>query len=108
MAGVRLSTTCGAHDLQIRTRPVLLVDQTRVMTRTASAPVVLVPGHWLGGWAWDEVVTRLTERGVTATAVTLPGRDPTDPHRARRTLEDQAQELERIVTAVNTLAKAGA
>ena len=28
-----------------------------------TAPIVLVPGFWLGGWAWDEVAAALRRRG---------------------------------------------
>ena len=35
--------------------------------------VILVPGLWLGGWAWDEVVEHLARDGFPAVAVTLPG-----------------------------------
>ena len=34
---------------------------------------VLVPGAWLGGWAWKKVVPLLHERGHEAQAVTLTG-----------------------------------
>ncbi|MER7756176.1 alpha/beta hydrolase [Kitasatospora sp. NPDC097643] len=34
---------------------------------------VLVPGFWLGGWAWDEVAEPLRAAGHTVHAVTLPG-----------------------------------
>lgn len=61
------------------------------------APLVLVPGHWLGAWAWDEVTAHLADRGVTGRAVTLPGADPDDPERARRTVENQAEALRAVV-----------
>jgi hypothetical protein len=32
----------------------------------ASAPIVLVPGFWLGAWAWDDVVTALRADGTTS------------------------------------------
>ena len=38
-----------------------------------SAPILLIPGYWLGAWAWDAVTARLTELGHRAEAVTLPG-----------------------------------
>jgi pimeloyl-ACP methyl ester carboxylesterase len=39
----------------------------------ASSPtIVLVPGFWLGGWAWDDVATHLRAEGFDVTAVTLP------------------------------------
>jgi len=28
-----------------------------------SAPIILVPGFWLGAWAWDEVVEQLRADG---------------------------------------------
>jgi pimeloyl-ACP methyl ester carboxylesterase len=34
---------------------------------------VLVPGMWLGGWAWDEVAARLRAAGHDARPVTLTG-----------------------------------
>jgi pimeloyl-ACP methyl ester carboxylesterase len=34
---------------------------------------VLVPGAWLGAWAWEEVAARLTAAGHRAVPVTLPG-----------------------------------
>ncbi|MFB6888274.1 alpha/beta fold hydrolase [Kitasatospora sp. NPDC056327] len=34
---------------------------------------VLVPGFWLGGWAWDAVAEPLRAAGHTVHAVTLPG-----------------------------------
>ncbi len=35
--------------------------------------VVLVPGYWLGAWAWDDVLPGLRDAGLTPHAVTLPG-----------------------------------
>ncbi|MCC8245005.1 alpha/beta fold hydrolase [Saccharothrix luteola] len=37
------------------------------------ATFVLVPGAWLGAWAWEETARALRERGHTAVAVTLTG-----------------------------------
>lgn len=36
---------------------------------------VLVPGFWLGGWAWQDVEPPLQAAGITTHAVTLPGLD---------------------------------
>ena len=58
---------------------------------------VLVPGYWLGGWAWDAVAADLRHRGHRVIAVTLPGLDPDDPHRATKTLADQADALRSAV-----------
>jgi pimeloyl-ACP methyl ester carboxylesterase len=50
----------------------------------SAAPFVLVPGYWLGGWAWDRVVPRLSAAGHDVTAVTLPGLE--SPNAARRSV----------------------
>lgn len=61
------------------------------MTTTTNDPaIVLIAGHWLGAWAWDEVLEHLTAMGRRAIPMTLPGLDETDPQRASRTLDDQA------------------
>jgi pimeloyl-ACP methyl ester carboxylesterase len=59
--------------------------------------IVLVPGHWLGGWAWDAVAEDLRNRGHRVVAVTLPGLDPDDPQRASRSLADQVEVLHQAV-----------
>lgn len=61
------------------------------------AHVVLVPGFWLGAWAWDEVVAHLTEHGVTALAVTLPGLEPDHPDRGSVGLEDHVAAIEQAL-----------
>src|SRR5437879_1369882 len=37
-----------------------------------SATIVLVHGSWHGAWAWEQVLERLSERGIDAVAVDLP------------------------------------
>jgi hypothetical protein len=59
---------------------------------------VLVPGFWLGAWAWDEVVARLREHGVTALALTLPGLEPDHPDRGSVRLEDHVAAIEQALT----------
>lgn len=56
-------------------------------------PLVLLPGYWLGGWAWDEVLRSLTERGHPAEAVTLPGLDPADTARDRVRFADHVRHV---------------
>ncbi|HTY71879.1 MAG TPA: alpha/beta fold hydrolase [Actinomycetes bacterium] len=51
-------------------------------------PIVLVPGFWLGAWAWDEVADILRAEGHDITAVTLPGLRSPDEDRARVRLAD--------------------
>jgi hypothetical protein len=58
------------------------------------AHVVLVPGFWLGAWAWDDVVAHLHEHGVTALALTLPGLEPDHPDRGSVRLQDHVAAIE--------------
>ena len=39
----------------------------------AVPPVILIPGYWLGGWAWSAVAGQLRSVGLTVTSLTLPG-----------------------------------
>lgn len=66
---------------------------------TAPAPVVLVPGFWLGAWAWDEVVEELRDAGVEARAITLPGLSPDARDRGRVTMEDHVEAIREAVEA---------
>ena len=68
-------------------------------TTTTTTTFVLVPGYWLGGWAWDAVAERLREDGFVADAVTLPGLDPsTDGDPGAVTLDDHVAS---VVAAVH-------
>ena len=69
-------------------------------SQTPTSPsIVLVPGYWLGSWAWDAVAAELRDRGHHITAITLPGLDPDDADRASRTLAQQADALRAAVDA---------
>jgi pimeloyl-ACP methyl ester carboxylesterase len=59
----------------------------------SSAPIVLVPGFWLGAWAWDEVVDLLRADGHDVTALTLPGLDSPDADRSAITIEDHVDAI---------------
>jgi pimeloyl-ACP methyl ester carboxylesterase len=70
------------------------------MTNSTDEPtIILIAGHWLGAWAWDEVVEHLTAAGRRAIPMTLPGLDEADPERASRTLDDQAAAIERAAAS---------
>src|SRR5687768_2391013 len=62
-----------------------------------AAPIVLVPGFWLGAWAWDEVAAALRADGHDVTAVTLPGLESADADRSGVTMSDH---VDAIVDAV--------
>lgn len=67
-------------------------------TNTSKPTIILIPGHWLGAWAWDDVRARLTADGWSSIAMTLPGLDERDPERASRTLEEQSAAIEQAMT----------
>lgn len=72
------------------------------MTANENGPtIILIPGHWLGAWAWDEVVDRLTSLGHRAVPLTLPGLDKTDPSRSTRTLDEQVAAIEQAAISSN-------
>ncbi len=59
----------------------------------ASAPVILVPGFWLGAWAWDEVAGILRADGHEVTAITLPGLEAADADRSKVTFADHVDAI---------------
>ena len=60
----------------------------------ASTPIVLVPGFWLGAWAWDEVVAALRDDGhEDVTAITLPGLESPEADRSSITLADHVDAI---------------
>ena len=68
----------------------------------ASAPIILVPGFWLGAWAWDDVVSALRTDGHDVTALTLPGLESPDADRSAITLSDHVDAICAAVTAAGT------
>jgi pimeloyl-ACP methyl ester carboxylesterase len=62
-----------------------------------SAPIILVPGFWLGAWAWDEVAEALRADGQQVSALTLPGLESVDADRSAITLSDH---VDAIIDAV--------
>src|SRR5262245_27241995 len=62
-------------------------------------PIILVPGWWLGAWAWDEVAGALIADGYDVTALTLPGLDSPDTDRSTITFEDHVRAITDAVTA---------
>lgn len=69
------------------------------MTTAMSSPtVILIAGHWLGAWAWDEVLEHLKTDQSRAIAMTLPGLDARDPERATKTLDAQAEAILGVIS----------
>jgi pimeloyl-ACP methyl ester carboxylesterase len=59
----------------------------------SSRPIVLVPGFWLGAWAWDEVAAALRADGHEVTALTLPGLESADADRSSIRLSDHVDAI---------------
>jgi pimeloyl-ACP methyl ester carboxylesterase len=62
-------------------------------------PIILVPGFWLGAWAWDEVAAALRADGHDVTALTLPGLESAEADRSSIGLSDH---VDAICEAVET------
>src|SRR5580765_6162462 len=71
------------------------------METMASAPIILVPGFWLGAWAWDEVVAQLRADGHDVTAITLPGLESADADRSKITMADHVNAIVDAVKAAD-------
>ena len=59
----------------------------------SNTPIILVPGFWLGAWAWDEVAAALRAGGHDVTALTLPGLESADIERSAITLSDHVDAI---------------
>lgn len=68
----------------------------------AAAPIVLVPGFWLGAWAWDEVAAALRADRHDVTAVTLPGLESANADRSTITMADHVDAICEAVKAAGT------
>jgi pimeloyl-ACP methyl ester carboxylesterase len=62
-------------------------------------PIILVPGFWLGAWAWDEVAGILRAEGHDVTALTLPGLESKDADRSTITLSDHVDAITSAIEA---------
>lgn len=60
---------------------------------TTHAPIILVPGFWLGAWAWDEVADLLRRDGHDVTALTLPGLESREADRSGIRLTDHVDAI---------------
>ncbi len=67
-----------------------------------AAPIVLVPGFWLGAWAWDEVASLLRADGHDVTALTLPGLESVDADRSSIGLSDHVDAICEAVERAGT------
>ena len=71
------------------------------MPTAPGAPIILVPGFWLGAWAWDEVASKLRADGHDVTALTLPGLESIEADRSGIGLQDHVDAIVRAVEAAD-------
>ena len=71
------------------------------MPTPTGAPIILVPGFWLGAWAWDEVAALLRDDGHDVTALTLPGLESVDTDRSAIGFKDHVDAIVRAVEAAD-------
>jgi pimeloyl-ACP methyl ester carboxylesterase len=64
-----------------------------------TTPIILVPGFWLGAWAWDEVAATLRADGHDVTALTLPGLESVGADRSSVTFADHVDAISDAVKA---------
>ena len=67
-----------------------------------SAPIILVPGFWLGAWAWDEVAEALRADGHDVRALTLPGLESGEADRSNVTMADHVNAIVEAVQAADS------
>jgi len=68
-------------------------------TNTNATPIILVPGFWLGAWAWEKVAATLRADDHDVTALTLPGLDSVEADRSSITLSDHVDAICEAVQA---------
>ena len=68
-------------------------------SRDTATPIILVPGFWLGAWAWDEVADALRADGHDVAAITLPGLESAEADRSSITFADHVQAIVDAVEA---------
>jgi pimeloyl-ACP methyl ester carboxylesterase len=66
-----------------------------------TAPIVLVPGFWLGAWAWDDVAAALRADGHDVAALTLPGLESAGADRSAVTMSDHVDAICEAVRAAD-------
>jgi len=62
--------------------------------------IILIPGFWLDGSSWDEVVPALRQAGHRVQALTLPGMESKDADRSEITLRDHVDAVVAVIDSI--------
>jgi pimeloyl-ACP methyl ester carboxylesterase len=63
--------------------------------------IILIPGLWLNGSSWDEVVPVLEQAGHRTHPLTLPGMESKDADRSEITLRDHVNAVVEVIDSFN-------
>jgi len=63
--------------------------------------ILLIPGLWLDGSSWDEVVPALAQEGHRPHALTLPGMESKDADRSEITLRDHVDAVVEVIDSLD-------
>jgi pimeloyl-ACP methyl ester carboxylesterase len=72
------------------------------MSSSRTTPIVLVPGFWLGAWAWDDVAAALRAGDHDVTPLTLPGLESVETDRSSIAFADHVDAICEAVTAAES------
>jgi pimeloyl-ACP methyl ester carboxylesterase len=63
--------------------------------------IILIPGFWLDGSSWDDVVPVLEQAGHRTHPLTLPGMESKDAERSEITLRDHVDAVEQVIDSLD-------
>ncbi|HLK77290.1 MAG TPA: alpha/beta hydrolase [Streptosporangiaceae bacterium] len=63
--------------------------------------IILIPGFWLDGSSWDEVVPALEQAGHRTHALTLPGMESKEADRSEITLRDHVDAVVKVIDSLD-------
>jgi pimeloyl-ACP methyl ester carboxylesterase len=63
--------------------------------------IILIPGLWLDGSSWDQVVPALEQAGHRTHALTLPGMESKDADRSEVTLRDHVDAVVEVIDSLD-------
>jgi pimeloyl-ACP methyl ester carboxylesterase len=66
--------------------------------------IILIPGLWLDGSSWDQVVPALDQAGHRTHALTLPGMESKDADRSKITLRDHVDAVVEVIDSLGPAA----